>query len=141
MSSEFPTSEESASVSPSLSETTRIEPTSKSPLEIVQAQWKLLWLLGIAGLLASGSFNIYLLRQYRVLIAEVKQKTSELDQRDQQTKQGLLTLIQDVGNFSAQYPEVRTIMAKAGFQVVPANQTPPAQQPAPEQPALPAPPR
>jgi hypothetical protein len=87
----------------------------------VVSQWKLLLVLGLAALVASGSLNIFLLKQNRMLIYQRKQQQEQF-QRTRQMQMALQSLLQDTASFSLQYPEVRTILSKYGVQI---NTTPP----------------
>jgi hypothetical protein len=87
----------------------------------VVSQWKLLLVLGLAALVASGSLNIFLLKQNRMLIFQRKQQQEQF-QRTRQMQMALQSLLQDTASFSLQYPEVRTILSKYGVQI---NTTPP----------------
>ncbi len=97
--------------------------TSSDHFDPVSSLWKLLLVLGIAGLIASLSLNFYLLKQNRMLMFQRRQQTEQLARLDQ-TRAALQALLQDVASFSIQYPEVRGILAKYGISV---NAAPPPQ--------------
>ena len=91
----------------------------------VTSLWKLIWVLGVACLIAGFSFNLYMLKHNRMLEFQRKQKMEEfqrVQQRSQQLEAGLTSLFRDVAGFSVQYPEVRGILAKYGITV---KQVPP----------------
>lgn len=91
----------------------------------VASQWKLLALLGIAGLVASFSVNILLYRNNRTLMSQRDQQTAQV-QQIQRFKNEVGTLLQDVAAFSKQDPDVQTVLSKYGVRVV---QPPTAPQP------------
>ncbi len=95
------------------------QPSGNAPssaLDSAVSQWKVLLILAAGVLLISVSFNFLLLKQNRMLIAQRQQQT-ELLQRVEQLKIMFHPLLQDVGHFSVQYPEVRGILTKYGIRV------------------------
>lgn len=96
---------------------------SQADFDPVASQWKLLLVLAIAGFIASASFNLFLLKQNRMLAFQRKQQQEQF-QRTRQMQMALQALLQDVASFSAQYPEVRGILSKYGVQVSAAPQAP-----------------
>lgn len=82
----------------------------------VISAWKVLLFLAIAGIIATASFNAYLLKHNRILMFQRDQQTEQL-QKIQQADATLRSLLQDVANFSANYPEVRLILGKYGLKV------------------------
>lgn len=109
----------------------------------VASQWKLLFVLGIAALVASASLNVFLLKQNRMLAFQRKQQQEQF-QRTRQMQMALQSLLQDTASFSLQYPEVRAILSKYGVQVntAPPPASPPLVPPSPQsgRPAAPLPP-
>lgn len=98
--------------------------------------WRMMLIVAAAGLLASFSFNIYLIKQNHLLMNQ----RSQLKEQIQQTQLligTLRTLVEDIARFSLQYPDARDILLKYGLKVNvtgPASPVPPATVP-----ALPAP--
>jgi len=78
-----------------------------------QSPWKLLLLLGVAGLAASVSFNFLLFQQNSMLKQQFARQT-EQSRRLEQTKNACQSLIQDIVNFSNQHPDVLEILARHG---------------------------
>ncbi|NUN94165.1 MAG: hypothetical protein HUU04_10360 [Verrucomicrobiae bacterium] len=107
----------------------------------VASQWKLLLTLSVAGLLASASLNVFLLKQNRMLTFQRKQQQEQFA-RTRQMETALRSLVQDVASFSLQYPEARGILSKYGIQVNPAPPpvAPPMAPAASGRPAAPLPP-
>ena len=105
-------------------DTERLPTSTGLVFDPVSSLWKLMLVVGIAGLLASGSLNFFLLKQNRMLMFQRKQQAEQL-QRIQQSRNALRSLLQDVANFSAQYPEARGILVKYGITVNPPVASPP----------------
>lgn len=121
-----------------------MNPNPDSPeFDPVASQWKLFLVLGLGGLLASASLNVFLLKQNRMLIFQRKQQQEQF-QRTRQTEAALRALVQDVASFSLQYPEARSILSKYGIQITaaPPAAAPPLVPPPPHagKPAAPLPP-
>ena len=79
-------------------------------------EFKLISFLIIAMLVLSLSFNAFLFKHNRMLLTQRNQQKEQV-QRLQQTEAILKNLLQEVANFSIQYPEVKNILGKYGFRV------------------------
>ena len=80
------------------------------------SQWKLLILLGIAGLLASVSVNILLYRNNHALISQRDQQAAQVAQI-QGFKNQVAAFLQDIAAFSRQDPDVQQVLVKYGIRI------------------------
>ena len=80
------------------------------------SQWRILLVISTACLIASLSFNVFIFKQNRTLMQQRQQQTLQL-QQVQQADAIIRSIVQDVANFSVQYPEVRGILSKYGINV------------------------
>jgi len=87
-----------------------------STLDSAVSQWKVLLILVASVLLISISLNFMLLKQNRMLITQQQQQIERLRYMEQ-AEILFRSLLQDVGHFSVQYPEVRGILTKHGIRV------------------------
>ncbi len=101
----------------------------------VENLWKVVVVIAFAVLLASVSFNAFLMKENGVLMFQKTQIYNQI-QAVQQVNGVVSNLVQDVAAFSLQHPDVRPILQKYGVTInfVPA---PPPVQKAP--PPIPTP--
>ncbi len=93
--------------------------------------WTAILVLASALLIASISFNIFVLKQNRILSFQRSQLNDQYSTM-QQTENIVKAMVQDVATFSVQHPDVRPILQKYGVTInFVAPQPPPVPPPAP----------
>jgi hypothetical protein len=91
--------------------------TPTSPTSAIQNPLLPLFLiLSVSALIGLLSFSAFLYKSNSILKTQRNQQLEQV-QRVQQTEGLLQSMLQDVANFSATYPELRTILGKYGFSV------------------------
>ena len=76
--------------------------------------WKLLFVLSLAGLFTSVSFNISLIKQNNKFKADWTQLDAQI--QDLQQKENIVnSLFKDIGEFGIQHPDIRSILSKYGI--------------------------
>jgi hypothetical protein len=102
-------------------------PTPSEPqgLDLTQALWQLRLLvcgIGAAVLVLSLSFNLYVWKQNRNIVAITNNRVQQVAMLDTQVKR-LTQVVNDLGNYSVGKPELMAIFSRYGLELK--TQSPP----------------